>query len=94
MTKVANAPGLADHDNIIIDLEMRPHHLKAAPRKVFSYGKANLDKLVSGIDKFSTNILENSPETNSVEHNWSNFKGSLLKLLEKHVPSRLAKTPP
>ena len=48
-------------------------------------------RLVSDIDKFSRNFLENSPETNSVEHNWSDFKDSLLKLLEKHVPSRLVK---
>ena len=91
VNKVTQAPGLADHNNVFIDVAARPQRLKATPRRVHCYGKADLEALLSDIELFAREFPKTSPENKSVEENWCTFKSRLLGLLEKHVPSKLVR---
>ena len=81
-------PGISDHNIIIIDSDIKAKLNKAPPRKIFKYHKADWDKIRSEATLMNQELLSN-PITD-VNSAWNSFKTNTLKIIDKHVPSKLS----
>ena len=53
----ANAPGISDHDIVVVDSDTKPFYAKQRPRKCFVFSRANWDQLKTDIKDISAEIV-------------------------------------
>ena len=53
----ANAPGISDHDMVVVDFDTKLFYAKQKPRKCYTFSKANWDQLKANISELSQEIL-------------------------------------
>jgi len=63
-----NAPGISDHDIVIIDSMIKPHYCNQQPQKRYIFSKANWEKIKTDITEITMDINNN---INSKDINFS-----------------------
>ena len=83
-------PGLSDHDAVLITFQTSLLVPKQAPRKIYLYKQADWDTIREKLSHLSELYLNtNLHFPCSVNENWSFFCENFLKLLDRHVPTKL-----
>ena len=85
--KMSTIPGISDHAIPVADCAIRAQPNRKAPRRVYQVKKAKWEDIKEHLLTFRNSFLEQCT-SRSIEDNWNEFKGTLLKLMEKYVPSR------
>ena len=81
-------PGISDHEVVLVTLNLKPKLNKKVQRKVYLYGKANMENLRADMTNFQDSFLNSDPDSRNVQTNWNMFKEKISELMEKHIPSR------
>ena len=84
---MSTIPGISDHAIPVADCAIRAQFNRKAPRRVYQFKKAKSEDIREHLLTFRNSFLEQCT-SRSIEDNWNEFKGTLLKLMEKYVPSR------
>ena len=84
---MSTIPGISDHAIPVADCATRAQPNRKAPRRVYQFKKAKWEDIRVHLLTFRNSFLEQCT-SRSIEDNWNKFKGTLLKLMEKYVPSR------
>ena len=84
------APGLSNHDVMLINFQTLLHVIKQNPRKVYLYKKANWDTIREKLSNISdVYFYMNSTSLCSVDENWSFFLQNFQQILNDHVPTKV-----
>ena len=83
--KVEINPGIADHDVMVADVNIKPTLGRQEPRSVPLYRKANLDSFREYISVFASDLIRNCPNK-TVEEMWNSFKSAIDQGISKFVP--------
>jgi len=83
--------GLSDHDILSVTTHIKPVINKKAPRTVYNYKIARWDQIRDDMTSFKDTYFQSDPYAESVEHNWTNFKDTLLKSLNTNIPTKILK---
>ena len=74
------APGISDHDSVIVEFLTQIKLMKRSPKDIFLYHKANWDLIQEKIARVSDRYFDlNSTGERSMEENWSFFHEQYLQ---------------
>ena len=79
--------GIADHEIVIVDSEIRAKVSKAKPRKVYRFKDADWDIIQEDATKLNDKLNEHL-YSNSVDEHWEHFKTGMAEVVAKHVPAK------
>ena len=82
--------GVADHDTVLSEFLFTLPRKKTVKRLIRLWNKADLNALKSDARCFSNNFLNSFDQNGNVEDMWSSFKSNLIKILNKHVPTKIS----
>ena len=82
--KVEIYPGIADHDFMVADVNIKPTLGRQEPRSVPLYRKANWDSFREYISVFASDLIRNCPNK-TVEEMWNSFKSAIDQCISKFV---------
>ena len=82
-------PGISDHEAVYVEASLCPHCNPVQPRQCFCYKKADQTSMKEYLIKIHQEMQNMSPT--STEGFWSLFKKRILKLMDKHTPSKTLK---
>ena len=85
----ANAPGISDHDIVVVDSDTRPFYAKQRPRKWFAFSRANWDQLRTDIKDISAEIVRLYRCGSSVQKLWDTLIEDLLTAIDSNIPAKL-----
>ena len=88
----SNAPGISDHDIVVVDSDTKPFYSKQKPRKCFLFSKTNWNELKAKISSISNNIIEMYETGKSIHELWNTFKTDLLQTINENIPSKMFRT--
>ena len=92
-TLCQTAPGISDHDSVIVEFSTQIKLVKKSPREIFLYHKANWDLIRDKMCSINERYFDlNSTNERSVEDNWTFFHDHYLQLIEEHVPKKSLST--
>ncbi|WAR06007.1 LORF2-like protein [Mya arenaria] len=83
------APGISDHDIVVVDSNTRPYYSKQKPRRCFIFSKANWDDLKTNVAAISSKVVQLYKDETSVHQLWNTFKEDLQSAISKHIPSKM-----
>ena len=86
-------PGMSDHDGVpMIIIGARPKVIKTKPRKVFLYGKANIDAIKEDMKQLSEHLASHEAVSHntSVKDLWALFVEGVNGAMNSHIPTRIA----
>ena len=87
------APGISDHDSVIVEFCTQINLVKRSPREIFLYHKANWDLIRERTARISERyFVLNSIDERSVEENCKFLHEQYLQLTEEHVPKKTLST--
>ena len=94
VSKVSAAPGLSDHDTIIVDHQLKASINKKKEREVPLYGKADWDGLRKHIKTLASDYLRANPpdDRRSLHNNWLWIKGSIHGAMKRYIPTKMIGT--
>ena len=82
-------PGISDHDILLFDLNLKPKRQNKPVRKIYSFHKADSDKLKSMLREENDKFFQSDPDLRSVDENWIWFKECIDRGIEELVPHRM-----
>jgi hypothetical protein len=88
--KVENRDGIADHDNVWIEMSLTPIIKRKPRRKVYIRKKANLDGILKDLTAFGEKYF-NECIKKPADDKWIAISSAILQAMETHVPQRLTK---
>ena len=91
VSNVQVQPGMSDHDIITFDINTKIKRIPKPPHKIYLYKSMDLEGLQQTAWNTSDKFFISSPETRSVEANWTLFKDSIQSAINTFVPSKLTK---
>jgi hypothetical protein len=82
--------GNSDHDIVLLDTTIQAQRPKPAKMKILLWKGANIE----GIKEDVANFVEDFNQTvfENIEQMWKLYKDKLLKITNKHVPSKMTAT--
>ena len=83
--KVEIVPGIADHDIMISDVNVKPQIAQQKPRAVPLYRKADWDSFRKYISEFASDFMLNY-ENKTVEQLWNSLKSAINQGFSKFIP--------
>jgi hypothetical protein len=87
--KCYTAPGISDHDILVIECSTKAKINKKPPRRVFCYNRADWNKVKEDLLAYQQEYLSSNPSSRSVEQNWNDFKANTQSIIEQHIPTKL-----
>jgi len=84
--------GKSDHDIIHIEYDVNAKRIRKTPRKILLYNKADFESLRKHLHDFSERLQSTKIDQASANDIWNNFKDTLLKGIEKFIPSKMSKS--
>ncbi|XP_070206189.1 uncharacterized protein [Littorina saxatilis] len=84
-------PGLADHDIVVSNFDVKPHIAPPTKRKFYKFKDARWDQLKSDLESAATTIVNKYNNGTNAEDLWTLFKSSLLASVDSYIPSTIAK---
>ena len=88
VNSVSSAPGLSDHDTIIVKHRLKASINKKAERQVPLFHKANWTQLKEDLHLFRDDYLGSKPCERSITTNWYLIKTTIHKLMTRHIPQK------
>ena len=92
------APGLSDHDAVILDMYHHAGHNVKLKKKIYCYRKADWASLRIELENITTTYFQlNEANPRSIQDNWDYFHNLLLQAIDAHIPVKSisnAKSPP
>ena len=88
VSDISNIPGMSDHEAVTGSCELNLQTNKKQPRTVHMYRKANTEGIEEELNQFSEEFMA-SFEERTCSANWDEFKNSLQKAMEHHIPTKL-----
>ena len=87
ISKIHSAPGLSDHDTILVDHKLKATINKKAAREVPLFNKADWPSLREKVRLLALDYINANPPENrrSLTNNWLFLKGSLLGAIEQFI---------
>ena len=85
-------PGMSDHYAVTAEINMRAKFNPQKPRSVYSYKRANWDKIKNDLHEFQHNFLASTPYDNPVNDNWQNLKSAIMDSVKINIPTKSLKT--
>ena len=83
------APGLNDHDAILINFQTQLHGMKQNPRKIYLCKQADWERIKEKLSNISDTYFNlNNTSSRNVNNNWSFFTQNFQQILIDHVPSK------
>ena len=92
VTDVCILPGISDHNIVTFSISGNPRTCHIPPRKTYQFHKANLPELRKAVADFSEDFLSSSPETRSVDENWTCITAFINKCRDQFIPSKMSRT--
>ncbi len=80
------APGMSDHDMVVIDFDITTQIPKNKPRKVYKFAKTNYEVLKMDITQFKEEYFGSDLNNRTVEENRNKFKKNIYKAMAKLIP--------
>ena len=80
---------ISDHCMVSFDLSLQVVLPESTPRKILLYSRGNYNQLRSDMHTFGSSFIASSPDLNTVNDNWLNFKHTITSSVNKNVPSKL-----
>ena len=84
-------PGIADHEIVAVDSDIRPLFNKKTPRKIFRYDKGDWTKIMRDTRAFRDEYCDMADDL-SVDENWQKVKNHVLQMVEQYIPSKVSST--
>ena len=88
ITNTTVGPGLADHDIVITEANIRAKWNRTPKRKILLYSKANTDKISEDMSRFRTSFLSTGNPVRNAESMWSLIKNALSKTTSENIPTK------
>ena len=92
------APGLSDHDAVILDMYHHAGHNVKLKKKIYCYRKADWASLRIELENITTTYFQlNEANSRSIQDNRDYFHNLLLQAIDAHIPVKSisnAKSPP
>ena len=82
-------PGVADHDIVYVESNLKPQCSKTNKRKIYQFHKANFDDFRHDISSSDLAQEHGGADILSTNDLWLAIKSLIKTLLEKHVPSKI-----
>ena len=81
---------MSDHEAVSFQLNLSVQRLPANQyRKIYQYHKANQLAIVKEeMERYKQTFLASNPYELTVEENWSNFKETVIKVMDTHIPCK------
>ena len=89
MQECYSAPGISDHEIVLVTLEPEAFNNPSKSYKVYLWDSANLSELKKNMCNFTGEFCDQFCDETSVEILWTCLRDKLLFLLDKFVPSKL-----
>ena len=83
--------GMSDHEAVNFQLNLSIQRLPGKQyRKVrnYQYHKANQLGIKEEMERYQQALLSSDPYEQTVEENWSNFKETVIKVMDTHIPCK------
>ena len=87
ITSCITAPGMSDHDLVVIDSKLTITHNTKSRRKIHIYKKANWEQIRYDINELSNKIVTMNE---SVETKWTALKDGITETMSKNIPTKLS----
>ena len=88
VNKCTAAPGVADHDMVLITTSATAKRNKPIQHKIYLWKKADTENMKDKLQKFRDKFLQDFNINSPVEEIWSSIKTNLLGIQEECVPSK------
>ena len=89
INKVSSAPGLSDHDTVIVDHQLKAFINKKEPRSVPLYHKANWEEVKQCPRVFATSYFPaNKDIVQPINTNWSDIKHCITTCIADLIPHK------
>ena len=89
VNRVHKAPGLSDHDTVIIEHQLKATVNKKEPRSVPLYHKANWEDIKKRIKEFSTDYFTaNATSRRSLNANWDEIRSCISDCTRNLIPQK------
>ena len=83
--KIEIVPGIADHDIVVADVNVKPQLRQQQPRSVPLYRKADWDSFRKYFSEFASGLILNY-KNKTVEQLWDSFKSAVNEGISKFIP--------
>ena len=84
--------GKADHDIVYVEYDIKARRIQQAPRKIFLYNRADMDRLRDHLARFKDTFLSSDHSHMSVNDMWVSFKSKVIAAIERFIPTKMTKT--
>ena len=81
-------PGMNDHNAITYQVNLSVKHQKKPDRYVYQYKKGNIKNIKRDMEDLCTIFESENRREKSIDENWTLFKKTLLKSMEKNIPTK------
>ena len=90
---IKNIPGIADHDTLVIDSDIKAQTTKKSPRKIYLWKDADWDGIRQDVKTFGQIYLQEC-DTRKIEENYSHIENHLKSVMnnEKLLPRKMTRT--
>jgi hypothetical protein len=85
-------PGISDHEIVFVDSNIAISRQKLVKRKIYTWKKADTQKLKSKIEEMSNNILEKFKINTNINTLWDYFKTKCTDIMQECIPSKTTST--
>ena len=92
------APGLSDHDAVILDMYHHVGHNVKPKKKIYCFKKADWASLQIELENITNTYFQlNEANSRSIQDNWDYFHNFVLQAIDTHIPVKSisnVKSPP
>ena len=81
-------PGMSDHNAITYQVNLSVKRQKKPDRYVYQYKKGNIENIKKDMEDLCTIFESENRREKSIDENWTLFKKTLLKSMEKNIPTK------
>ena len=87
VNRVEIMPQISDHNTVFLEVNLKAKTIKQKPRKIHLYNKGDWPAIQKGL----ADILDSLGTLQNVNDMWLLFKTKCLDLMDRHIPTKLAK---
>ena len=78
-------PGMSNYCTVLFDVNVTAKRQRKPDRYVYQYKKGGIGGVKDDMKEYSDQFLKSNPQNNTVEENWTNFKETLIEVMNKHI---------
>ena len=90
-SKIQRVTGIADHETVYTEIDMRPVINRQRPRIIPLYRKARWDSMKQAMINLKGEVEDMEESGQDANDLWNRFQHALGKTIDDHVPNKLVK---